>query len=157
MSVMSVSLSASQAASDEDASDDKQTALRRRTVTGGRRRRREVSETGGAEEDSDSETAGQAQPSERTRQKKFSKYFKDLPEEVCTVRELSDQSVASLLSSLVTRHLLCSGGRHPPPGTSLRHSQLYWLPLQRLRLRHQGTDVNTTSPASQALMTRSNF
>ena len=93
MSVMSVSLSASQAASDEDASDDKQTALRRRTVTGGRRRRRELSETGGAEEDSDSETAGQAQPSERTRQKKFSKYFKDLPEEVCTVRELSDQRV----------------------------------------------------------------
>jgi len=70
--------------SEEEVSDDRQAILRRRTLTGGTC---STTATGPPpEEESDSETGQTVQPSERTRQKKFSKYFKDLPSEVCTVR-----------------------------------------------------------------------
>ena len=47
-----------------------------------------MSGPGGGDDDSDSElVASSSQPPERTRQKKFSKYFKDLPGEVATVRK----------------------------------------------------------------------
>ena len=47
-----------------------------------------ISGPGGGDDDSDSElVASSSQPPERTRQKKFSKYFKDLPGEVATVRK----------------------------------------------------------------------
>ena len=79
--------------SEEEVSDDRQAILRRRTLTGGVMMSEEgcsnsTTATGPPpEEESDSETGQTVQPSERTRQKKFSKYFKDLPSEVCTVRE----------------------------------------------------------------------
>ena len=90
--------------------------------------------TSHADEDSDSETshpAAQSQERERTRQKKFIKYFKDLPEEICTVREFlrAPCIIGSLFAPVVLRDLLCSGGGHPSPGTSLRHPQLYWVPF----------------------------
>ena len=47
-----------------------------------------MSGPGAGDDDSDSEiVASSSQPPERTRQKKFSKYFKDLPGEVATVRK----------------------------------------------------------------------
>jgi len=80
------------AASDEDGSDEKPSVVRRRTITGGTACSGGSGQSGTvptshADEDSDSETSHPAaQPGERTRQKKFIKYFKDLPEEICTVR-----------------------------------------------------------------------
>ena len=98
------------AASDEEGSDEKQSVIRRRTITGGQARpgitelvftvcvlgtacsggsgQSGTLPTSHADEDSDSETSHPAaQTHERSRQKKFIKHFKDLPEEICTVRE----------------------------------------------------------------------
>merc|ERR1711874_567608 len=86
MGVMSV------AASDEEGSDEKQSVIRRRTITGGTACSGGSGQSGTlptshADEDSDSETSHPAaQTHERSRQKKFIKHFKDLPDEICTVR-----------------------------------------------------------------------
>ena len=90
--------------------------------------------TGITQEDSDTELL---QPQERTRQKKFSKHFKDLPGEIVSFSKCTlDTSPAC--DCPTARNILCLCGRHTAAGPPLRHRQLPRLPLQRVRLRDQG-------------------
>ena len=92
--------------------------------------------TGITQDDSDTELL---QPQERTRQKKFSKHFKDLPGEIVSFSKFSlDMSPACDCPTVTVRNILRLCGRHPAPGSPLRHRQLPRLPLQRVRLRDKG-------------------
>ena len=90
--------------------------------------------TGITQDDSDTELL---QPQERTRQKKFSKHFKDLPGEIVSFSKCI-LDIFPACDCPTTRNILCLCGRHPAAGPPLCHRQLPRLPLQRVRLRDQG-------------------
>ena len=106
----------------------RQSSMRRRTLTSG-------SGSGSgrvAEEESDTEVRSH----ERTRQKKFCKYFKELQGEFVTESKFKCLIPHIDLCSARNRMRLCWG--YSTPGTFICDGQLLSFPLQCLWICHQG-------------------
>ena len=97
---------------------------------------------GAGDDDADSEMAApsSANPPERTRQKKFSKYFKDLPGEVATVREFVINHLGYFFDDtmICRRNIVCLCWGHSAPWPSLCHRQLHCIPFKCLWICHKG-------------------
>ena len=152
LSVMSV------AASDEEGSDEKQSVIRRRTITGGMTSpdqstpllfvfeglrglrglaaQEEVASLGSFPPLTLTRTLTRRPltplPRREAARRNSSNTSRISPRKSApSVSVLRAESVVWPLTSLCysVRHLLCSGGRHPAAGPSVRHPQLHWVPF----------------------------